>query len=120
LFAYPIDWLKQMIPWLGVYLYNISDEIIARMSGSGDALFDYLVILTVFLIAIIGTIIWSLFDRKRNDYAKIYYWFTVAIQYYVGVMLISYGMVNVIQLQFAYPGLYRMLGTYLVSFHQWD
>ena len=112
LFTYPADWLKQLIPWLGVHLYDISDEIVARMSGSGDTLFDYLVILTVFLIAIIGTLIWSLLDRKRNDYAKMYYWLTVAIRYYVGLMLISYGMVKVIQLQFAYPGLYRMLGTY--------
>lgn len=112
LFAYPMDWLEKLIPWLGANFYYTADEAVARMSGSGDTLFDYLVILTVFLIAIIGAVIWSLLDRKRNDYAKMYYWLTVAIRYYIGLMLISYGMVKVIQLQFAYPGLYRMLNTY--------
>ncbi len=112
IFALPINGLKQLIPWLGAHLYNISDEIVSRVTGSGDTLFDYLVVLTAFLVAVIGAFIWSILDRKRNDYTKMYYWLTVAIRYYVGLMLISYGLVKVIQLQFAYPGFYRLLGTY--------
>ncbi|WP_296316956.1 hypothetical protein [Winogradskyella sp. UBA3174] len=112
IFAYPTEWIKKLVPWLGANLYSISDEVVVRITGSGDTLFDYLVVLTMFLVAVTGCLIWSVIDRKRNDYAKMYYWLTVGIRYYVGLMLISYGMVKVIQLQFAYPGFYRLLGTY--------
>lgn len=112
IFAIPQGWLNQLIPWLGANIYGISDEVSIKLTGSGDTLYDYLVILTAFLVAIITTILWSLLDRKRNNYKKPYYWLTVTVRYYVGLMLISYGMVKVIQLQFAYPGLYRLVSAY--------
>jgi hypothetical protein len=112
IFAIPQGLLNKFIPWLGAHVYGITDEITIKITGSGDTLFDYLVVLTAFLISILASILWSVLDRKRSNYIKLYYWLTVAVRYYVGLMLISYGMVKVIQLQFPYPGLYRLVSTY--------
>ena len=112
LFAIPQGWLNKFIPWLGTNVYGITDEISIKLTGSGDTLFDYLVVLTSFIIAVLAAVLWSILDRKRSNYRKLYYWLTVTVRYYVGLMLISYGMVKVIQLQFAYPGLYRLVSAY--------
>ncbi|WP_299115395.1 hypothetical protein [uncultured Winogradskyella sp.] len=112
IFAYPMQGMEKFISWLASNLYGIEEAVTTKMTGSGDTLFDYLVILTAFLIATIGTLIWSIIDRKRNDYTKLYYWLTMGVRYYVGLMLISYGMVKVIQLQFSYPSFYRLLEPY--------
>lgn len=112
IFAIPQGWLNKLIPWLGANVYGITDEVSIKLTGSGDTLFDYLVVLTSFIVAVLATILWSILDRRRSQYVKLYYWLTVSVRYYVGLMLISYGMVKVIQLQFAYPGLYRLVSTY--------
>lgn len=112
IFKIPQGWLNKLIPWLGANVYGVPYEISIKLTGSGDTTFDYLVILTAFLVAIITAILWSILDRKRNNYIKLYYWLTLAVRYYVGLMLISYGLVKVIQLQFSYPGPYRLISSY--------
>ncbi|MDP5081695.1 MAG: hypothetical protein NWP87_03495 [Winogradskyella sp.] len=112
IFAYPMEWINSLIPWLGVHLYGLQDEVTVKLTGSGDTLYDYLVVLTVFLIAVVGTIFWSFLDRNRPNYTKLYYFLTVGVRYYVGLMLVSYGMVKVIQIQFPSPDFYRLLEPY--------
>ncbi|WP_299115276.1 hypothetical protein [uncultured Winogradskyella sp.] len=109
IFSYPLQWMKKLVPWLGENVYGITEITFRENTGSGDTLFDYVTLLTIFLAAVIGAIIWSLIDRKRFDYKKLYYWLTVAVRYYIALMLIAYGLSKVIQLQFPYPGPYRML-----------
>jgi hypothetical protein len=109
IFSVPLKWEQKLIPWLGENIYGISEITYRANTGSGDTLFDYVTTLTIFIIALIGSAIWSLIDRKALNYKRLYYWLTVALRYYIGLMLISYGFSKVIQLQFAYPGPYRML-----------
>ncbi len=115
IFKIPQGWINKFIPWVGANVYGVTNEISIKLTGSGDTTFDNLVVLTAFLVAILVAVLWSVLDRKRSNYTKLYYWLTVAIRYYVGLMLISYGMVKVIQLQFPYPGPYRLMSTYAES-----
>ena len=68
IFKIPQGWLNKLIPWLGANVYGVPYEISIKLTGSGDTTFDYLVILTAFLVAIITAILWSILDRKRNNY----------------------------------------------------
>ena len=111
IFAYPFEGLNMLLPWLSANVYGITEEVAFKYSGSGDTLFDYLTLLTIFLAAIISTITWSLLDRKRSNYTKLYYWLTVCLRYYVALMLVNYGLSKIIQLQFPFPGYYRMFST---------
>jgi len=61
------------------------------------------------VVAIIGTIIWSVVDRHRKSYQTCYYWLTVMIRYYIAFMLINYGVIKLMHLQMPPPGLNRLM-----------
>ncbi|TJY37153.1 hypothetical protein [Pontimicrobium aquaticum] len=112
LMKYPTQLLHKFIPWVGKNILNLSYEITTFTNGSGDTTYDYVLVFTIFITAIFGTIIWSLLDRNRINYTKLYYWLTVAMRFYVGLMLINYGLVKVIKLQFPEPAFYRLIEPY--------
>ena len=62
--------------------------------------------------ALLGTAIWSVIDRRRNNYQRLLYWFTVVVRYYLAFMLINYGSIKVFKAQFAAPNVYRLSETY--------
>ncbi|WP_299622278.1 hypothetical protein [uncultured Tenacibaculum sp.] len=104
--------LYNFIPWVGKTILGITYEINTGPNGSGDTTYDYVLVFVMFSLAIITTVIWSLLDRNRSNYKKLYYWLTVALRFYVGLMLINYGLVKVIKLQFPYPSYNRLNQTY--------
>jgi len=106
------NFLNNYIPWVGKNVLGIGYDFNSTPTGSGDTTFDYVILFCISMIAIVGTLIWSLLQRKTQNYQKLYYYFTVAVRFYVGLMLISYGLYKVIQLQFPPPDLYRLTETY--------
>ncbi len=106
------NFLNNYIPWVGKHILGIPYDFTGGPNGSGDTTFDYVLLFSILMLAIIVTTIWSFLDRKRKNYAKMYYWLTVALRFYVGLMLINYGLVKVIQVQFSSPGLYRLTQPY--------
>jgi hypothetical protein len=109
LFKYPTQWMQELIVWVGANIYYVEEPVSIRVTGSGDTTYDFLLILTIFILVITLTIFWSVLDRKRTQYSKLYYWLTVGIRYYVGLMLINYGLIKIIQLQFPAPSFYRLM-----------
>ena len=103
--------LHQFIPWLAKS-WHLSDEVSTKMNGSGDTTYHYMMLLCIGLIVPIVVLIWSLVDRKSKNYQRLYYWLTVCVRFYVGLMLINYGLVKVVQLQFPPPAFGRLLTTY--------
>lgn len=116
LWGYVLQWLEAplhvFIPWVGKNILHLSYDITVFTNGSGDTTYDYVILFTIFSIAIASTLIWSVLDRHRANYQTLYYWLTVAVRFYVGLMLISYGLVKVFKLQFPAPGLYRLTQFY--------
>ncbi|WP_411896020.1 hypothetical protein [Winogradskyella sp. A2] len=112
IFEIPLKWTREFIPWLGEHLFNLSEPVFIGMTGSGDTTYDFLVMFCIVCIALLCTLVWSVIDRKRDNYSKLYYWLTTGIRYYVGFMLINYGFSKVIQLQFPNPGPYRLIEPY--------
>ncbi len=43
---------------------------------------DWILMFTWLAVAVIGCIIWSYFDRKRENYVTLNYWFRVTLRYY--------------------------------------
>ncbi|WP_034043439.1 hypothetical protein [Wocania ichthyoenteri] len=109
---YPTALMHKFIPWVGENILNLSEKITTFTNGSGDTTYDYVSVFVIFIFAISGCLVWSIADRNRNNYKKLYYWITVAIRFYVGLMLINYGLVKIVKLQFPYPAFYRLIETY--------
>jgi hypothetical protein len=104
--------LNNAIPWVGKHILGIGYDFTGVSNGSGDTTFDYVVLFCIAVLSVVGTFIWSLLQRNTQNYRKLYYYLTVAIRFYVGLMLINYGMAKVIQLQFSQPTLNRLTETY--------
>lgn len=108
----PTEWLQQFIPWVGKHILGLPKDITVFTNGSGDTTYDYIIVLCIFSLAVLGALIWSFIDRKRTNYTKLFYWLRVAIRCYVALMLINYGLVKVIKLQFPSPSFYRLIEPY--------
>ncbi|WP_146052706.1 hypothetical protein [Aquimarina sp. I32.4] len=101
-----------IIPWIGKHILQLNYEITVFTNGSGDTTYDYVLVLFFVVLAIIATIVWSIFDRNERSYEKLNYWFLVLLRYYVGYIMLSYGMAKVIPLQFREPSFFRLLEPY--------
>ena len=95
---YPTELAHKFIPWVGENILNLSEKITTFTNGSGDTTYDYVSVFVILIFAIFGCFVWSIIDRNRNNYKKLYYWITVAIRFYVGLMLINYGLVKIVKL----------------------
>lgn len=100
------------VPGIGKTFFGIEVKIPTGPSGSGDTTYDYVLVFSIALIAIFSTLIWSLIDKKSKNYLKMYYWLSLSLRLYVGLMLINYGLVKVIQLQFSPPSFSRLTQTF--------
>lgn len=109
IFSYPTHLLQQFIPWFSENILKYNYDFTIFTNGSGDTSYNYILILVFFLTSLAGCIFWSILDRKRKNYNKLYYWLIVFVRFYVGFMLILYGSVKVIKLQFPDPNLIRLL-----------
>ena len=104
--------LHVFIPWFAKNFLHLPQQISQFTNGSGDTTYDYVVLLVITLASIAGSIIWTFTDRKRANYNRLFYWLTVIVRFYLGLMLIQYGLYKVIKTQFPFPGFYRLLSTY--------
>jgi len=108
----PTGYLKpfyDFIAWIGAHILHLDKPIIVAITGSGDTTFDNVVLGLIFLVSIIGTVLWSIRGRNTANYNKLLYWFTVFIRYYVATTMISYGLFKVIKVQFPAPSFGRLL-----------
>jgi hypothetical protein len=111
-----LGWIYEFWNWLvphaGKYILHLSYDITVTPIRNGDATWNYVQMFLILSGAMIGTLIWSLLDRHRNNYQRLLYWFTVAVRYYLAFNLIAYGSRKVFKSQFPVPNIYRLTETY--------
>lgn len=112
LLAYPMEQFQNFVPWFAKKYLNMANEATFHVSGSGDTTFAYVSLLIITLFSFLGTLIWSIADRKAKKYEQLYYWLTVAVRFYVGIMLLNYGLVKFAKTQFPFPGLFQLTQNY--------
>jgi len=78
-------------------------------SGSSDCMFGWVMTFCVLVIATVATVVWSLLDRRRENYAGLYKWFRLFVRFALAGQMIAYGMVKVIPVMIRYPSLTRLL-----------
>jgi len=103
--------LDGIIAWVGHDLFQIPYVIVSPYDGEhNDRTYVYLLYFTIGVIAFVGTIIWSLLDRKRPSYNHLYYWFTVIIRYYLAFTMFLFGLYKFFRVQFPDLGFYTLTG----------
>lgn len=109
-FIFPL--LYRFIPWFGNTYLGILETIDAGPNGSGDTSYNYVLLLCLLLVSALGTIIWSILDRKRKSHKQLFQWLIVVFRFYVGFMLVHYGIAKLNNGQFPAPSVYRLSSTY--------
>ena len=90
----------------------LNREVATVFNGSGDRAYDYLLVACLLLIALVITVIWTLFDRKRLSYPTLYRWLNIYVRFALGTSMIGYGAFKVISSQFPPPTLDRLMQSY--------
>lgn len=98
--------------WVGEHILGIEYDFPVSGSGSGDQTYNWIQGFCFLFIAVVATFIWSLLDRKRNNYNRLHQWLTLGVRFILGALLIIYGAVKVIPVQMSPPSLINKLTPY--------
>ena len=101
-----------IVPWVGENLLHLHGDMREVANGSGDQLYDYILLLCFGAVAAIVTAIWSWIDRKRTNYDQLYQWLRVFVRLTLAVAMISYGANKLFRMQFPPPPLWRFVDYY--------
>ena len=100
---------EPLVRLAGHLILGVEKELQFFATGSGDSTYAYVLLFVNFLITLLGTIIWTLADRKRASYNALFYWLLVILRIFLAMMLLSYGFAKVYKTQFPEPSLIRLL-----------
>lgn len=107
------------VPWLGDLmseaLYSLAIYIKRHLlhlggpdthlpTGSGDTLDDWILHGLFLFVALTGTLVWSILDRRRPHYQRLSAWLDIALRYYIALNMFGYGFAKVFEGQFVFPG----------------
>jgi len=100
---------QKAVPWVGRNILRLQNDITKFPGGSGDTTFHYVQLPCFFAIALVAAALWSLLDRNRLAYPRLYDWLRIYIRFSLGLTMFSYGIVKVMGTQFSYPDLDRFI-----------
>ena len=87
--------------WAALHLWGISFKYLPEIANDGVLLYTHVANTVIF--ALVGTGIWSWFDRKRGAYSQAHYLFRVGVRYFLATAMLTYGLVKVFKFQFYLP-----------------
>jgi len=118
LFKYPLDEDKFNKPlaapfyWLDKHFYHTGFNPAIHQNVTGDSHFEIVFFLTVFSIAVIVTIAWTLFDKRRVNYDKLSYWFRVYLRNILAIAMLAYSIIKLVPIQMPYPSIFDLAKPY--------
>ncbi|HLJ90595.1 MAG TPA: DoxX family protein, partial [Candidatus Angelobacter sp.] len=104
--------LRPVISWTAAHIFHVNAPLSAYFegnSGTSDDMFGWVMNFCLLVIATAATVVWSLLDRRRENYAELHKWFRVFVRFALAGTLIAYGFVKVIPTQMSYPTLIRLV-----------
>jgi len=106
------DMWHAVVPWVGTNVLHLSGDFKEVANGSGDQLYDYVLLFCITVAAALATLLWSWLDRRRPNYELLYQWMRIFVRIMVAVAMISYGTNKLWLAQFPAPHLTRLLEPY--------
>jgi uncharacterized membrane protein YphA (DoxX/SURF4 family) len=96
LLAKPWDWI---VGWFARNALGLAELSIVN-TGSSDRVWNYVQLLGIAILATLGTIVWSIVDRRRRAYPRLAAGAWIVLRYYVASALLCYGFLKILRLQF--------------------
>src|SRR3954454_91285 len=104
--------LRPVISWTGAHIFHVNaspSPTFGGNSGTLDDMFGWVMTFCLLMIAAVATVVWSLLDHRRENYAGLHKWFRLFVRIALAGQMFIYGMVKVIPVQMHYPSLTRLL-----------
>ena len=98
-----------IVPWVGTHILHLTGDFEEVPTGSGDELYQYVLLFCMVLAAIVITAIWSWADRKRPNYQELYRWLRVFMRIIAAWAMLGYGIKKLLGSQFPAPDLDRLM-----------
>jgi hypothetical protein len=95
------------VPWVGEHLFRVTVSV--TPNGSGDTTFNYIQNFCYLSIAILVAAVWTVLDRKRTSYRRLFKALRIYVRYSLATTMITYGAFKVIKSQFPTPSLDRLI-----------
>jgi hypothetical protein len=128
LLLYFLPWLLSLIPFARIVSQPVGDvwsgfvtsvgervfgvHAVEEFTGSGDTTFEYVRLFCLLGIAAAATLVWSILDRRRPHYDRLYTWLRVYVRVSLATAMIVYGGMKAINSQFPALGLDRLVQPY--------
>lgn len=102
--------LRPVLEWVGRTVFGVHPVL--SPNGSGDQTILWVLVFCVLVVAVAGTLIWTLLDRRRADYRRLAGWFLLVLRLCVAGQMLNYGFAKVIPTQMPEPMLSTLLEPY--------
>jgi hypothetical protein len=103
--------LDPVLSWVGSHVFGV-EAVLHRDSGSGDQAAIWVMVFCLLVIAVVGTVVWSLVDRRRRDYSRLWAWFLTFLRLCVAGQMLFYGFAKLVPTQMPSPPLTALLQPY--------
>ena len=102
--------LRPVVFWTAAHIFHVNVPLSFDInSGTADDMFGWVTAFCVLMIATAATVVWSLLDRGRENYAELHKWFRLFVRLAIAEEMISFGMVRVFVVEMVYPSLTRLV-----------
>lgn len=115
----PWGWIAEIpgISYITGYYYQLVDHVVqfanknifkaykelVQPNGSGDTSWAYTQMWLYLIIAGLSCVVWTLIDRKNENYNRIAYWFRLVLRYFLIINCFRYGFAKVFLHQMPFP-----------------
>ena len=89
------------------YVLHFQEKLVP-MERSSDSLFHWAQLILFLALAIVGTIVWSIVDRKRKSYYRASLFLVMVLRYFIAYISFMYGIIKLYGLQMPFPTLTYM------------
>lgn len=100
---------EALVPWIASHLLLVPPP---PVSSDGDGLGHWIQMGCCVVLAVVITLIWSVADRRRKNYAKLHDWLRVIVRYALGIAMVTYGVFKLFHLQMLPPHLAKLVQPY--------
>jgi hypothetical protein len=95
---------QPIVSWTGKHVFHLAMALpLVTEEGSGDDTAQFLLLLCKVALAAAAALVWTLVDRRSQDHRRLHAGLRIYVRYLLGSVLLGYGMVKLIKVQFQFP-----------------
>lgn len=97
------DFWDAVVVWADEAVVHVPYELSFDERGISNAPYGWVQFLCTVTLACAATVVWSVLDRRRVQYARLHPWLRLAVRYMLAVIMIRYGAIKIIPSQMIAP-----------------